>query len=126
MSLHEEGLRTSERHAACTKYLEILGRGGNTQIKETQRIDTGTLHTKESGRELAMVSQAKVTTASGPTTTNPSQTREETAILPGHGSAHFASLLSPNMGCTTRSVVVLSLVLLGLERLETGQDIVMR
>ena len=38
-----------------------------------------------------MASQAKVTTASGPTPTNPSHTREETAILPGHGSATLAS-----------------------------------
>jgi len=34
---------------------------GNSQIKvENREIDTGTLHTKESARELAMTSQAKV------------------------------------------------------------------
>ena len=96
MSLYEEGLRTKERHAACTRYIEeVLGRGGNTPTKvENQRIETGSIHTtptKESARELAMASQAKVTTASGPTLTNPSHTREETAILPGHGSKHLAS-----------------------------------
>src|SRR5215472_10841700 len=47
---------------------------GSSHIKvENQQIDTGTLHTKESTRELAMASQAKVerapTTPSGPTHT---------------------------------------------------------
>src|SRR5215467_3640023 len=41
MSLYEEGLRTKERHAACTRYIEeVLGRGGNTPTKvEDQRIE---------------------------------------------------------------------------------------
>ena len=48
---------------------------GSSQIKvENQHIDTGTLHTKESARELEMASQAKVehapTTTSGPPPTH--------------------------------------------------------
>jgi len=53
---------------------------GNSQIKvENQHIDTGTLHTKESARELAMASQAKVerapTTPTTPTTKESSQAK---------------------------------------------------